>query len=91
MKLNKTSILSIIILMSAAAGWTQFDRDYIYIVGSSSVYPFARRVAKQTAKKHPIPPPKIEATGTTFSAFLYVFMNPFFVTQYVWSDEWRRF
>ena len=65
MVLKKKAILVLfIILLSAGAASAQFDRDYIHIVGSSAVYPFARMVAKQTAKKYPIQPPKIEATGT---------------------------
>ncbi len=61
----KTGILILLVLwLSVAATKAQFERDYIHIVGSSAVYPFARIVAKQTAKKYLIQPPKIEATGT---------------------------
>ena len=62
---KRHAILALFLIqLSAASAWGQFDRDYIYIVGSSAVYPFARAVAKQTVKKYPIQPPKIEATGT---------------------------
>ena len=40
------------------------SRDYISIVGSSTVYPFATVVAERFGKTTPNPTPKIEATGS---------------------------
>ena len=39
-------------------------RDYISIVGSSTVYPFATVVAEKVGKAKGIKTPKIESTGT---------------------------
>ena len=39
-------------------------RDYIQIVGSSTVYPFATVVAEQFGKTSSFKTPKIEATGS---------------------------
>ncbi len=40
------------------------SRDYISIVGSSTVYPFATVVAEQFGKSTPFKTPKIESTGS---------------------------
>ncbi|WP_456416294.1 PstS family phosphate ABC transporter substrate-binding protein [Thiolapillus sp.] len=45
---------------SAAAG----NRDYIYVVGSSTVYPFATVVAERFGKSSKFKTPKIESTGS---------------------------
>jgi phosphate transport system substrate-binding protein len=42
----------------------QAGRDYIYIVGSSTVYPFATVVAERFGKTTDFPTPKIESTGS---------------------------
>ena len=59
------------ILIAAAAGLAlnagvqaQSARDYISIVGSSTVYPFATVVAEQFGKTTRFPTPKIESTGS---------------------------
>ncbi len=39
-------------------------RDYIYAVGSSTVYPFTTIVAERFAKTTKFPAPKVESTGT---------------------------
>ncbi|MGQ9484880.1 MAG: PstS family phosphate ABC transporter substrate-binding protein [Desulfosoma sp.] len=39
-------------------------RDYIYIVGSSTVYPFSTAVAEQFGKAYGFKTPKVESTGT---------------------------
>lgn len=44
-----------------SASWA---RDYVTIVGSSTVYPFATVVAEQFGKSTPFKAPKVEATGT---------------------------
>jgi len=49
----------------AAAGSLQAaSRDYIYIVGSSTVYPFATVVAEHFGKSTAFKTPKIESTGS---------------------------
>ncbi|GAB6068799.1 PstS family phosphate ABC transporter substrate-binding protein [Methylothermus subterraneus] len=39
-------------------------RDFIYVVGSSTVYPFTTTVAEHFAKSTKFPAPKVESTGT---------------------------
>ena len=49
----------------AGAGHAQSVRDYISIVGSSTVYPFATVVAEQFGRRNPkFKTPKIESTGS---------------------------
>lgn len=48
----------------AAAASAQAARDYISIVGSSTVYPFATVVAEQYGKATKFKTPKVESTGT---------------------------
>ncbi|MBU0971836.1 MAG: substrate-binding domain-containing protein, partial [Proteobacteria bacterium] len=45
-------------------GFASSSRDYISIVGSSTVYPFATVVAEQFGKSNPFKTPKIESTGS---------------------------
>ena len=47
-----------------AAGAQAASRDYIYIVGSSTVYPFATVVAEHFGKSTRFKTPKIESTGS---------------------------
>jgi len=49
---------------AAASAGAQSARDYISIVGSSTVYPFATVVAEQFGKTTKFPTPKIESTGS---------------------------
>lgn len=49
-------------LMATAA--TAAERDYITIVGSSTVYPFATVVAENLGKQGKFKAPKVESTGT---------------------------
>ncbi len=53
-------------ITAAVAGTThaQSARDYLFIVGSSTVYPFATVVAEQFGKTTKFKTPKIESTGT---------------------------
>ena len=51
-------------LACSAAVLAQAPRDYIYIVGSSTVYPFATVVAEQFGERSQFKTPKIESTGT---------------------------
>src|SRR4051812_4842346 len=46
------------------AAHAQAARDYISIVGSSTVYPFATVVAEQFGRTSKFKTPKIESTGT---------------------------
>ncbi|MGH8643642.1 MAG: PstS family phosphate ABC transporter substrate-binding protein [Gammaproteobacteria bacterium] len=56
-----------LVLAVAGTGFStiaQAARDYISIVGSSTVYPFATVVAEHFGKSRGLKTPKIEATGT---------------------------
>jgi phosphate transport system substrate-binding protein len=48
----------------SGAAWAEGGRDYISIVGSSTVYPFATVVAEQFGKSGKFKTPKVESTGT---------------------------
>lgn len=47
-----------------SAAWAQAARDYISIVGSSTVYPFSTVVAEQFGRSTRFKTPKVESTGT---------------------------
>jgi phosphate transport system substrate-binding protein len=51
-------------LMLAGAANAQSSRDYISIVGSSTVYPFTTAVAEQFGRGGQFKTPKVESTGT---------------------------
>ena len=51
-------------LTLAGAAYAQSARDYISIVGSSTVYPFSTAVAEQFGKGSSFKTPKVESTGT---------------------------
>jgi phosphate transport system substrate-binding protein len=53
-----------ILFMVASFGLANAARDYINIVGSSTVYPFATVVAEQFGKSSSYKTPKIESTGS---------------------------
>ena len=53
-----------VLLMVASLGLANAARDYINIVGSSTVYPFATVVAEQFGKSTAYKTPKIESTGS---------------------------
>lgn len=53
-----------LVFAAAPAANAQSARDYISIVGSSTVYPFATVVAEQFGKGGKFKTPKIESTGT---------------------------
>lgn len=50
--------------LSAFSAQASTERDYIEIVGSSTVYPFATAVAEKFGKKTSFKTPKIESTGS---------------------------
>jgi len=52
------------IVVASTAGSVQAARDYISVVGSSTVYPFATVVAEQFGKATKFKTPKIESTGS---------------------------
>ena len=60
------TLLSVALLVSGLTGtvYAQSARDYISIVGSSTVYPFATVVAEQFGKTTKFKTPKIESTGS---------------------------
>ena len=63
--LSKTLKLTVLATAVAATGaYASAGRDYISIVGSSTVYPFATVVAEKVGKAKGIKTPKIESTGT---------------------------
>ena len=48
----------------AGAVWAQDARDYVSIVGSSTVYPFATAVAENFGRSTDFKTPKVESTGS---------------------------
>lgn len=63
-KLGRTLVAASMLIASAATTHAADGRDYISIVGSSTVYPFATAVAEQFGKTTKFKTPKIESTGT---------------------------
>jgi len=65
---KKTVVLALLALPLAASlasvATAQSSRDYIAIVGSSTVYPFTTTVAEQFGKGGKFKTPKVESTGT---------------------------
>lgn len=55
--------LAIVALVPRAAN-SQSGRDYLYIVGSSTVYPFATVVAERFGRSSSFRAPKVESTGS---------------------------
>jgi len=55
---------SIFVAVAATGSFAASGRDYIAIVGSSTVYPFATTVAEQFGKTTKFKTPKIESTGS---------------------------
>ncbi|MCZ7564394.1 MAG: PstS family phosphate ABC transporter substrate-binding protein [Burkholderiales bacterium] len=64
--MTKATLVAAAALAAAAVGaaHAQSSRDYISIVGSSTVYPFATVVAEQFGKATKYKTPKIESTGS---------------------------
>jgi phosphate transport system substrate-binding protein len=62
---QKSAIFAAAAILAAGIGVSRADaRDYISIVGSSTVYPFATVVAEQFGKTTRFKTPKIESTGS---------------------------
>ena len=50
--------------MSSLSALAQSGRDYIYVVGSSTVYPFSTVVAERFGRGSEFKTPKVESTGS---------------------------
>ncbi len=55
---------ALLTLVTAGSVYAQSGRDYIYIVGSSTVYPFSTVVAERFGRSTDFPTPKVESTGS---------------------------
>ncbi len=64
MKKTTLSAAAMLAVFAAGAAIAQSGRDYIAVVGSSTVYPFATVVAEQFGKSTRFKTPKIESTGS---------------------------
>lgn len=65
MRTQKLALAAALAFTLAGAAHAQSSRDYISIVGSSTVYPFSTAVAEQFGKSHSnFKTPKVESTGT---------------------------
>src|SRR5210317_2034182 len=53
-----------LVCLASSNAFAQAARDYISIVGSSTVYPFATVVAEQFGRSSDFKTPKIESTGS---------------------------
>jgi phosphate transport system substrate-binding protein len=58
------SLIAIFGLTLSATAVAQAGRDYVYVVGSSTVYPFATVVAERFGRGSEFKTPKIESTGS---------------------------
>jgi phosphate transport system substrate-binding protein len=57
-------VLASTILAAATSANAQASRDYIFIVGSSTVYPFSTVVAERFGRSTEFKTPKVESTGS---------------------------
>jgi phosphate transport system substrate-binding protein len=64
MQSSKALVIGLTALIGVSFAQAQAARDYISIVGSSTVYPFATVVAEQFGRSTRFKTPKIESTGT---------------------------
>ncbi len=53
-----------ILMLASTAVLAQASRDYVYIVGSSTVYPFSTVVAERFGRGSKFKTPKVESTGS---------------------------
>lgn len=58
------AVFALVFALGLGNGFASSSRDYISIVGSSTVYPFATVVAEQFGKSTAFKTPKIESTGS---------------------------
>jgi phosphate transport system substrate-binding protein len=57
-------VLAVSAVSAAATAYAQSARDFISVVGSSTVYPFTTTVAEQLGRQGAFKTPKVESTGT---------------------------
>jgi phosphate transport system substrate-binding protein len=57
-------LIAVLGLSISAGALAQSGRDYVYIVGSSTVYPFATVVAERFGRGSEFKTPKVESTGS---------------------------
>ena len=60
----KKSLLAVAVLGAASLSGQALARDYIYVVGSSTVFPFSTAVAETFGRGGQFKTPKVESTGT---------------------------
>ena len=58
------TVIAVLGLTMSASTFAQAGRDYVYVVGSSTVYPFATVVAERFGRSSEFKTPKIESTGS---------------------------
>jgi phosphate transport system substrate-binding protein len=58
------AVAAVATLIGSGSIGAQAARDYIFVVGSSTVYPFATVVAENFGRSTPFKTPKIESTGS---------------------------
>ena len=56
--------ISTLALTACGGGSSSASRDYVQVVGSSTVYPFSAAVAEEVAKSSGLKSPHVESTGT---------------------------
>jgi len=61
---RKLLVLAALSAVAASPAWAQSARDYISVVGSSTVFPFTSTVAEQFGRGSRFKTPKVESTGT---------------------------
>ena len=62
--MRKLLVLAALSAVAASPAWAQSARDYISVVGSSTVFPFTSTVAEQFGRGSRFKTPKVESTGT---------------------------
>ena len=63
-KIAALTILVVLGLVLSYSAFAQAGRDYVYVVGSSTVYPFSTVVAERFGRSSEFKTPKIESTGS---------------------------
>lgn len=61
-KIGRIGLVLAVVIGSNA--WAQANRDFIYIVGSSTLYPFSTVVAERFGRGSDFKTPKVESTGS---------------------------
>ena len=54
----------VLVALAPRPALSQSGRDYVYIVGSSTVYPFATVIAERFGRASRFRTPKVESTGS---------------------------